>query len=76
MWTGMSSLLLTFPEFFQLVVACSSEFLTSTSCCKIIHARAYCFAWPSRVAPLTLPLEMPHEWLCLGFEVFTRNDVL
>ena len=64
----MSSLLLNFPEFFQLVVACSSEFLTSTSCCKITHARDYCFAWPSRPSPLTLPWEIPHQCSIMGLK--------
>ena len=43
--TGVSSLLLTFSKFSQLVAACSA-FLPGTSCCKITHARGSCWTWP------------------------------
>ena len=43
-WSDMWCLLLTFPELFQLMVAISSVFLTSTSCHKTTHANGY-YVW-------------------------------
>ena len=45
---GVSSLHLTFPEFFRLGLFVSFTFLTRTSCCKIAHASGYCCVWSGR----------------------------
>ena len=51
-WTGISFLLLTFPEYFPSVAACST-FLSRTSCCKVTHARGYYLASSGRVVSVS-----------------------
>ena len=46
MWTGVSSLLLTFLQFFQLVVACQFQIPYQDLLFKITHASGYYGAWP------------------------------
>ena len=64
-WTGISSLFLTFPKFFWLVVACSA-FLTRTPCCKITYVSAYHCVWPGRAVSVTCSLYITTEFLSVS----------
>ena len=56
-WSDMWCLLLTFLDFFWLVLAYkSSMFLTRTSCRKTIHANSYYGTWPGWVVSVSVLL--------------------
>ena len=52
MWTGVSSLLLTFPEFFQLVVSLF-HIPFRDLLLEITHASGYYGAWPGQAVSIS-----------------------
>ena len=64
-WSDTPCLLLTFPEFFRLLVACF-VFLARTSCCKITHANGYHGAWPGWVVSIKVSsnIRLRKSFLC------------